>query len=261
VKIYIVDAFTNNAFSGNPAAVCLLDYPKTDDWMQRVSNELNLSETAFLFREGEHFNLRWFTPKSEVDLCGHATLASAHVLWFEQNLDNEELIFSTKSGMLTVKKNEGWIHMNFPLEIAVESKPPVELIDGIGITNFSFIGRNRFDFILEVESQSVIENLSPNFDVLKRIDSRGIIVTSKSNDPEYDFVSRCFFPRLGVDEDPVTGSAHCLLGPYWMEKLQKNTFKAIQLSSRRGVLQLEVLDKRIIISGQAVTTMIGELIV
>ncbi|WP_010275801.1 PhzF family phenazine biosynthesis protein [Paenibacillus senegalensis] len=261
MHIYIVDAFTDKLYKGNPAAVCILESERSDDWMQSVANEMNLSETAFLLRQGEEFSLRWFTPEAEVDLCGHATLASAHILWDEQYFENNEIKFNTKSGLLTATKQGDWIQMNFPLEIEQESVPPSKLTEGLGIS-FKYIGKNRLDYIVEVEDEEAVRSLQPNFGLWKSVECRGIIVTSRSRRADVDFVSRCFYPAIGVDEDPVTGSAHCCLGPYWQNKLKKNELVAVQLSRREGLLKLKILedDRRILILGQAVTTLKGKLL-
>jgi predicted PhzF superfamily epimerase YddE/YHI9 len=258
MNIYIVDAFTSVAFRGNPAAVCILDSMQTDLWMQQVANEMNLSETAFLYKENEGYRLRWFTPAAEVDLCGHATLASAHILWEEHISGDSEIIFFTKSGDLRAQKDDNWIHLNFPLEVASECLPPIELVEGLGV-KFKFVGKNRMDYIVEVADEETVRNLKPNFSELKKVNTRGVIVTSLSDSDDYDFVSRAFFPAMGVDEDPVCGSAHCCLGPYWMDKLEKDELNAIQLSERTGILKLKIENDRIIISGQAVTTVRGVL--
>lgn len=259
MKIYIVDAFTEHPYKGNPAAVCILDSERSDQWMQNVASEMNLSETAFLIEENEGYSLRWFTPEAEVDLCGHATLASAHILWEESIFCGEEVRFITKSGWLSAKKIGQWIQLNFPLEREQESEAPIELVEGLG-TDFTYVGKNRLDYLVEVEDEETLRNLQPNFRLLKTLKSRGIIVTSKSNRSQADFVSRCFYPALGVDEDPVTGSAHCCLGPYWQRKLNKNDLIAIQLSKREGLLKLSVGTERILLSGQAVTTLRGDLL-
>jgi PhzF family phenazine biosynthesis protein len=260
MRIYIVDAFTDTMYQGNPAAVCILDSFQTDVWMQKVANEMNLSETAFVNRTEEDYILRWFTPESEVDLCGHATLASAHVLWKEENCLRDLISFQTKSGLITTERTGALIHMNFPLEIATDCEATQELIDGLGVP-MQYVGRNRMDYLIEVENEDIVKGLEPNFNILKKVDARGIIVTSKSDSESSDFVSRCFYPAVGVNEDPVTGSAHCCLGPYWGKKLHKSNLHAIQLSNRRGVLDLNLHGGRIIISGQAVTTLKGELLI
>jgi predicted PhzF superfamily epimerase YddE/YHI9 len=259
MKIYIVDAFTDEPYKGNPAAVCILENNKSDEWMQNIANEMNLSETAFILKQGKDYSLKWFTPESEVDLCGHATLASAYILWEEQLSENNEIRFITKSGLLTAIKSGDWIHMNFPLEEENETVPPIELIEGLGIP-FKYIGKNRLDYIVEIEDEEAVRKLQPNFNLLKAVKSRGVIVTSPSSRSDIDFVSRCFYPALGVDEDPVTGSAHCCLGPYWQKKLNKNEFTSLQLSKRGGLLKLKIVEDRILISGQAITTLKGEIL-
>lgn len=260
MNIYIVDAFTEKPYRGNPAAVCILESEPSAQWMQEVANEMNLSETAFLLEQDGEFSLRWFTPETEVDLCGHATLASAHVLWKEGYSSNKELRFRTKSGILTANQKGDWIQMNFPLEEAEQdNSPPDELILGLGSAH-TYVGRNRLDYLIEVEDEEVVKNLQPDFSLWKLVSSRGVIVTSRSDRPHVDFVSRCFYPALGVNEDPVTGSAHCCLGPFWRKRLNKNNLTALQLSKREGILQLTMLEERILLSGQAITTMKGTLV-
>ncbi|WP_027339473.1 PhzF family phenazine biosynthesis protein [Halonatronum saccharophilum] len=260
MNIYIVDAFTDKAYKGNPAAVCIIGEQRSDKWMQNVANEMNLSETAFLLKEGDGFSLRWFTPETEVDLCGHATLASAHILWEEGVAKEKEIKFNTQSGLLTAIKDGDWIQLNFPLEKEEEVDPPEDLIKGLGIA-FKYIGKNRLEYLVEVEDGEELRKLEPDLNLWKRVESRGVIVTSKSNNPEIDFVSRCFYPSLGVDEDPVTGSAHCCLGSYWQKNLNKDKLTAKQLSKREGLLKLDILKERILISGKAITTLKGELLV
>lgn len=226
--------------------------------MQDVAREMNLSETAFILKEDDAYSLRWFTPETEVDLCGHATLASAHILWEKRFVKGNEIRFNTKSGLLTAIKKEDWIELNFPLEIEEECVFPDELKDGLGV-DFIYTGKNRLDYIVEIDSEEALKHLKPNFNLLENVKSRGIIVTSQSKQTGIDFVSRCFYPALGINEDPVTGSAHCCLGPYWQQKLKKNKMTARQLSSRGGLLKLTVLKERILITGQAVTTLQGQL--
>lgn len=258
MNIYIVDAFTDRPYKGNPAAICILDSEQPEHWMQSVANEMNLSETAFLLEQAGGYSLRWFTPEAEVDLCGHATLASAHVLWEQGFVQNEEIRFITKSGILTASKAGDWIEMNFPLEVEQENAPPIELVQGLG-SPYIYVGKNRLDYVIEVENEEVLANLQPDFNLWKSVKTRGIIVTSKTNRPQIDFVSRCFYPALGVNEDPVTGSAHCCLGPFWKDRLNKNNLTALQLSKREGILKLTIQENRILISGQAVTTLKGVL--
>jgi PhzF family phenazine biosynthesis protein len=260
VRIFQVDAFTNRAFSGNPAAVCILSELRDEQWMQNVAREMNLSETAFLNKKKDGYNLRWFTPKEEVDLCGHATLASAHILWETNQLkENEEARFYTRSGLLTAKKQNEWIELNFPAEVEKETDAPKELLESIGVKP-KYVGKNRFDYLIEVESEEILRKINPNFDLLRKVNTRGVMVTSTSASKEYDFVSRFFAPRVGINEDPVTGSAHCCLGPFWKKKLKKDEFLAYQASERGGIIKVRVGKERIYIGGQAITVLIGELI-
>jgi len=258
MKIYIIDAFTDKPYGGNPAAVCLLETGKPDGWLQNVASEMNLSETAFLVKSRDGFMLRWFAPKAEVSLCGHATLAAAHFLWEEGLAQGEEIRFHTKSGLLTAKRYRSWIELNFPLERCEETEPPNLLRESLGI-KFKYVGMNRMDYIVEAQDPETLISLQPDFGLMKLISSRGVIVTAKSAEQGIDFISRCFYPALGINEDPVTGSAHCCLGPYWTEKLNKRTLVAKQASERGGLLKLEVQRERILIYGQAVTVVKGEL--
>ncbi|MCU6707415.1 PhzF family phenazine biosynthesis protein [Paenibacillus sp. J5C_2022] len=260
MNIYIVDAFTNEPFRGNPAAVCMLEQEKSEQWMQQVAGEMNLSETAFVIRRdcGDGYTLRWFTPVAEVELCGHATLAAAHLLWERSGVDDQTIAFHTKSGVLHATRQGHWIQLNFPLELEQECVPPPQLIVGLG-ERFHYIGRNRMDYLIEVEDESVLRALKPNFQEWSTVKARGIIVTCKAKMPDVDFVSRCFYPVIGVNEDPVTGSAHCCLAPYWQKKLGKSSFTAVQLSRREGLLTLRIENDRILMSGQAVTTLAGRL--
>ncbi len=262
MQIYQINAFTDSAFAGNPAAVCILSEKMEDDWMQNLAAEMNLSETAFIYREGKNFNLRWFTPSSEVDLCGHATLASAHTLWEAGEVSSEETIdFDTKSGILTAEKNEKWIELNFPAEIEEAADIPENMNKALGQIEIVYSGKNRMDYLLEVESEEIVKNIEPDFDLLKKIDTRGIIVTAISASDKYDFVSRFFAPNIGITEDPVTGSAHCCLGPYWSEKLNKNSLIGFQASERGGTVRVKADGNRINLSGKAVTIFRGELLV
>jgi len=258
MKIYQVDAFTEKPFKGNPAAVCVLEKSQTKKWMQNVASEMNLAETAFLVPMNQGYNLRWFTPNSEVDLCGHATLASAHILWEKEYLNkNQEANFYTKSGLLTAKINESWIQLNFPATPEEKTNAPKELKEALDI-NPIYIGKNVFDYLIEVDSEEIVKNIKPDFTKLMKVHTRGVIVTAKST--EYDFISRFFAPEVGIFEDPVTGSAHCCLGPYWLKKLGKDNFYAYQASKRGGVLKIHVVGERVLISGKAVTVLEGELL-
>ncbi len=261
IEIYQVDAFTDKPFSGNPAAVCILSGPADPVWMRNVAAEMNLSETAFLYREGEGYSLRWFTPTTEVELCGHATLASAHVLWETGKLRPEDRAeFHTLSGVLRASSNGGLIELDFPSEPAAETPPPPELAESLGVTPLH-TGKNRFDYLIEVESEEIVRNLKPDLALLSTVPARGVMVTSVSDSPEYDFVSRFFGPAAGIDEDPVTGSAHCCLGPYWQGRLGKSAFTAYQASSRGGVVHVRVNGDRVTLGGEAVTVFRGVVVV
>ncbi len=258
--IYQVDAFTSRAFSGNPAAVCLLDQPRPEEWMRAVAAEMNLSETAFLLAEGEAYRLRWFTPKAETTLCGHATLASAHILWEQGALPEErQAQFETLSGRLTAEKQGDWIALNFPARSIWPVEPPAGLLEALGIQRAVFVGRYREDYLVEVEDESIVRGLSPNFSALLGVETRGTVVTARAGGGEFDFVSRFFAPAVGVNEDPVTGSAHCALTPYWSAKLGKAELTAYQASERGGVLRLRLEGERVILAGQAVTVFRAEM--
>jgi PhzF family phenazine biosynthesis protein len=260
LRITQVDAFTNRPFAGNPAAVCIL--PKAADaaWMLNVAREMNLAETAFLVPQSDGYDLRWFTPAVEVDLCGHATLASAHVLWEEGRLKpNEQARFHTKSGLLTAERRGSWIELDFPATPPAVAPAPQGLIEAIGAKP-QFVGRSRFDYLVEVENEATVRELTPDLTALSRVQARGIIVTSRSDGKsDYDFVSRFFAPQSGVPEDPVTGSAHCALTPYWSAKLGKKELVAYQASARGGELRLRLAGERVRLGGQAVTVLRGEL--
>jgi len=259
IEIFQVDAFTDKPFSGNPAAVCVLDGPSDEGWMQKVAAEMNVSETAFLYSEDGGYNLRWFTPTTEVELCGHATLASAHILWETDALGRDETAeFHTLSGVLKATTRGDLIELDFPSEPESTAEAPDGLLESLGVTPL-YIGKNRFDYLVEVESEEIIRNLRPDFALLKDVPARGVMVTSVSDAPEYDFVSRFFGPAAGIDEDPATGSAHCCLGPYWRKRLRKSELTAYQASRRGGVIHLSIRDDRVLIAGRAVTVMRVEL--
>jgi len=227
--------------------------------MAGVAAEMNLSETAFLYDQDGGYNLRWFTPTVEVELCGHATLASAHVLWESGYLaPQEQARFHTFSGLLTAERKEDWIEMDFPAEPASSSNAPDELTDALGVTPL-YVGKNRFDYLLEIDSEDALRALTPDFGLLAKVTCRGVGVTSRSTTDEYDFVSRFFAPSSGIPEDPVTGSAHCCLGPYWAERLGKHKLIAYQASARGGVVRVGLQGDRVILGGQAVTVMRGEM--
>lgn len=259
LSLFQVDAFTNRPFTGNPAAVCLLDEPHEPTWMQEVAREMNLAETAFVHKQADGYRLRWFTPAVEVDLCGHATLASAHVLWEQGYLPIEEQArFHTKSGLLTAERRGSWIELNFP----TKPEEPVEDIPGVGEALGVapvYLGMSQFDCLIEVESEEVVRSLRPNIEQLAAFPVRGIIVTSLASTPGYDFVSRFFAPRVGIPEDPVTGSAHCVLAPFWCHRLGREALTGYQASARGGTVQVHLDGERVRLGGQAVTVLHGEL--
>jgi PhzF family phenazine biosynthesis protein len=257
-----VDAFTARLFAGNPAAICVLTGPADDRWMQDVAREMNLSETAFLhpLDDDDGFRLRWFTPVVEVDLCGHATLAAAHVLWEERHLPwDQPARFQTRSGLLTAERRGDWIELDFPAEPALHAQPPEALSRALGVPILT-AGRNRFDALVEVDSEETVRRLTPDFGALAEVPVRGVIVTSRASTPGYDFISRFFAPRLGIDEDPVCGSAHCCLGPFWGPRLAKTDLTGYQASPRGGVVRVRLAGPRVVLSGQAVTVLRGELL-
>jgi PhzF family phenazine biosynthesis protein len=261
VPIYCVDAFTERPFAGNPAAVCILSEERPDAWLQSVASEMNLSETAFLRREHDGWRLRWFTPAAEVDLCGHATLAAAHTLW-EAGLARVEatLVFRTKSGTLSAARRGETIELDFPAEPASPAQAPPGLLEALGAEARS-VGRNRLDFLVELDSEDRLRRIQPRFPALAAAcgPARGVIVTAPSSAPEFDFVSRYFAPSLGIDEDPVTGAAHCCLGPFWAARLGKSALVGFQASRRGGVVGVRVADSRVFLGGRAVTVLRGEL--
>jgi PhzF family phenazine biosynthesis protein len=261
IRVVQVDAFTNRPFSGNPAAVCVLPEAKPDQWLRDIAREMNLSETAFLTPRNGEYNLRWLTPAVEVDLCGHATVASAHVLWEDGHLpEGRQARFQTRSGLLTADRRGEWIELNFPAKIAEPAEAPAELLPGLGIEKARFVGRNAFDYLVEVESDEMVRGISPDHSALRKLPVRGVIVTARSAAPEFDFVSRFFAPGSGVDEDPVTGSAHTALGPYWAKAMGKTALTAFQASARGGVVRVTIAGDRVLLGGQAVTVMTGELL-
>lgn len=260
LSIIQVDAFTNKPFAGNPAAVCILREPQDESWMQNVASEMNLSETAFLTRQADGFNLRWFTPAIEVDLCGHATLASAHVLWETNHLEpGEQARFYTRSGLLTADRKGDWIEMNFPVKMEDAATAPAGLLESLGV-DASYVGKNQFDYLIEVASETVVRSITPNFSLLGEAPARGVIVTSRADTPGFDFVSRFFAPQVGVNEDPVTGSAHCCLAPYWSRKLGRAELVGYQASPRGGVVRVRMDGDRVYLGGQAVIVLRGELV-
>jgi PhzF family phenazine biosynthesis protein len=265
--IAVVDAFTAEPYGGNPAGICVLSAPTSEAWMQSIAREMNHAETAFLVRRGDGYGLRWFTPGSEVDLCGHATLASAHYLWETGALGaGEQARFHTRSGLLTAEQviadGESWIELDFPSEPVKAAATPPNLAAMLGAQPV-FAGRNRMDYLVEVKDEATVRDLKPD---LKQIDTlsaaenvRGIIVTAESTNQNADIVSRCFYPHFHIDEDPVTGSAHCALAPYWIPRLGKEEILAFQASARGGWLSLRLAGDRVKLRGRAVTTLRGAL--
>ena len=259
-KITQVDAFTDKPFAGNPAAVCVLPEPRDESWMRNVAREMNLSETAFLIKQNDGYSLRWFTPEVEIALCGHATLASAHVLWEEGFLKpGEKARFHTKSGLLTADRRGEWIEMDFPAVLESPADTPGGLGAALGAT-LKYVGRNKFDYLAELDSEETVRKLAPDFSTLRKLGARGIIVTARATAAGFDFVSRFFAPGSGIDEDPATGSSHCCLGPYWAKKLGKTEFVAYQASARGCVVRVRLEGDRVKLGGQAVTVLRGELI-
>ncbi|MET8141717.1 PhzF family phenazine biosynthesis protein [Sphaerisporangium sp. NPDC005288] len=263
MRIYVVDAFADAAFQGNPAAVCLLDRPRDARWMQAVAAEMNLSETAFVDRSTpadspEGMGLRWFTPAGEVDLCGHATLAAAHVLWEREGEDGAHpLRFATRSGVLSAERGQDGIGLDFPAEPAEETEVPDGLPEALGAKPV-WMGRNRFDYLAELADEEEVAELRPDFAALSAFPVRGVIVTARGR-REHDFVSRFFAPRHGVDEDPVTGSAHCCLGPFWSARLGRRRLTGFQCSPRGGRVRVTTRGERVGLDGRAVIFMSGEL--
>jgi predicted PhzF superfamily epimerase YddE/YHI9 len=283
VPLFQVDAFTAQPFAGNPAAVCLLDEEADAGWMQRVAAEMNLSETAFLRPEGSGgpqggppegrvpvdqaagdaaFGLRWFTPLAEVALCGHATLASAHVLWTEGRLPaGRPIRFRTLSGELRATDRDGAVELDFPATPPAPEDPPAGLLVALGepARSVRWVGRSRFDYLLELGSEAAVRRLAPDFGRLREVSTRGVIATAASDADGFDYVSRFFAPAVGIDEDPVTGSAHCALGPFWAERLGRAELVGFQASRRGGVVRTRAAGDRVLLGGQAVTVLRGEL--
>ncbi len=261
IEIALIDAFADRVFSGNPAGVCLLPSPQEDHWLQSVAAEINASDTAFLVPVEGGWHLRWFTPEAEVELCGHATLASAHYLWTRHRVDDDVLRFFTASGELNARRTgDGWIELDFPATVPEPATPPGALLDGLGIDGVVAVYKSRSDYLVEVPAPDLVRELKPDFERLRTIPSaRGVAVTSVG-EGLYDFVSRFFAPSVGVDEDPVTGSAHCALGPYWAERLGKNDLLAHQLSTRGGTIRVGVRGDRVLLWGQAFTVLEGALV-
>lgn len=269
-KVYIADAFTNIRFTGNPAAVCVLRGTGKDEygteWMQKIAAEMNLSETAFVIRniENNEFLLRWFTPEVEVELCGHATLATSHILWQTGILnENESAIFNTLfSGKLIAKKNNDEITLDFPSIPVINSEPVSDLEKALNVKPVftGICGKSESSYIVEIDSEEELRNLKPDLKLLSAIPKFGFLVTCKSENKEYDFISRYFAPAKGIDEDPVTGSAHCSLAPYWSKKLNKTELNAYQASKRGGSMKVKIQGDRVLLTGKVITVMEGNLL-
>jgi PhzF family phenazine biosynthesis protein len=263
IPIFQVDAFTEEPFKGNPAGVCLLERPAEAAWMQKVAAEMNLAETAFPLPEGDGFRLRWFTPKVEVKLCGHATLATAHILWERGILAaDREARFQTLSGLLTARRDGDLVELDFPARPPLPEPPAwaEAVVGALGIKP-AYIGMSAEDVLFEAADEATVRAIAPDFAALRSLPARGVIVTSRSSDKRFDFVSRFFAPAVGVDEDPVTGSSHTVLIPYWAKKLGKASLTAYQASARGGILHLRHEGARVKIAGRAVTVIAGDLLV
>jgi PhzF family phenazine biosynthesis protein len=260
-ELHLVDAFTGDPFRGNTAAVCIMEGPADPAWMQQVAGEMKHSETAFLHAGKGVWHLRWFTPEREVDLCGHATLAAAFILWTSGHESPESTIsFETPSGILTAHKDGDWIALDFPAEPIISPASVPGLDTALGVSPV-FVGRNRFDILAELPSAADLCTLEPDMAALAAIPTRGIIVTAASDLPHFDFVSRFFAPSVGVPEDPVTGSSHCCLGPYWGKKLDKTELNGFQCSARGGMVRVTLKGERVILAGHAVHVASGKLLV
>ncbi len=253
ILLFQVDAFTDQVFKGNPAAVCLLPAVQPDSWMKALAAEMNLSETAFLVKATDGFDLRWFTPAVEVDLCGHATLASAHVL-FENGFAPLEtpIRFHTRSGLLTASAHQDWIELDFPARKCEESGENERLIEAVEVPPDE-VYKSGENMLYYYEDEQLIRRMQPDMAKIASVSVHGLIVTAPSSKPPYDFVSRFFAPAIGIDEDPVTGSAHCSLAPFWQQRLHKDNMIGYQASKRGGVVKVRVSGERVYLSGQAVT--------
>ena len=260
IPIFQVDAFSDVPFRGNPAAICLLDDPLSDDMMQNIAKEMNLSETAFVHEKPDgKLNLRWFTPMYEVDLCGHATLASAYVLWHQgRHEPSHSIEFQTKSGTLICNQTSEGVELDFPASPPESAEPPPGLVAALG-KDPTFVGKSKFDYFLVYDDEENVRTMTPNFADLANVETRGVIVTAVSEDPEIDFVSRFFAPSAGIDEDPVTGSAHCCIAPYWSSVMNKRELVGYQASQRGGVIKIVYEPPRVRLAGQAVMVLQGSL--
>ena len=259
-RITVVDAFTDRPYAGNPAAVCVLREPTTDAWMQSVAREMKHSETAFCIPLTDgRFELRWFTPGGEVHLCGHATLAAAHVLWEDGHLElRRPARFVTKSGELTASPEGRRIELDFPSRPPSPSSAPPGLTDALQVTAL-WVGRDPDDYLVLLDDEDAVRSCEPDTLALRAVETRGVIITAEASSDDDDFVSRFFAPRFGIDEDPVTGSAHCALTPFWAERLGKAKLRARQLSEREGTLEVELVGDRVKLRGYCFTTLRGSL--
>ena len=260
--LFQVDAFTERPFSGNPAGVCVLDEPREDRWMQDVAAEMALSETAFLIRDGERWGLRWFTPTTEVDLCGHATLASAHHLWESGHSSSTMIEFETRSGTLTARRVDERIELDFPSRPVAEAEPPPGLLGGLGLkaSDALTVAAGEEDWLVEVADEATLTGIVPDTARIARVEARGVIVTAKGDGEPFHVLSRFFAPAVGVPEDPATGSAHCSLAPFWAARLGRSVLAAKQVSHRGGELEIELRGQRVALRGRAVTVMRIELL-
>ncbi|GCE28832.1 isomerase [Dictyobacter alpinus] len=262
LPLFHVDAFTRTPFAGNAAAVCVLDGPREDDWLLQVAREMNLAATAFLSPESDGYRLRWFTFKTELELCGHGTLASAHTLWEQGLLAPEaEAHFYTRGGLLTARRAGDWIELNFPAKPGQDVAEPMPILaQSLGVTPQRVV-KSQLDYLVQLESEAAVRSLQPDFGLLATIPARGVIVTAAASDAaaEYDFVSRFFCPSVGINEDPVTGSAHCALSPFWSQQLGRESLTGYQASTRGGIVRVTLDGERVHLGGQAITILSGQL--
>jgi PhzF family phenazine biosynthesis protein len=255
-----VDVFTDRPFAGNPAGVFLLPAERDPSWMQLVAREMNLAATAFLVPRGDDFDVRWFTPTVEVDLCGHATLASAHVLWEDGKLPPGATVrFHSRSGLLTAERSDGLVWLDFPATPPAETAAPDKLGEALGVP-LGFVGRTLFDYFVELDSEATVRGLAPDLTLVGQLPVRGVIVTARSATADHDFVSRFFAPAAGIPEDPATGSAHCALAPYWADRLGRTDLRGYQASPRGGRVRVRAAGDRVRLGGHAITVMRGELL-
>ena len=261
LPLFHVDAFTQTPFAGNSAAVCILDKPRDETWLQQVASEMNLAATAFLYPQEDGYSLRWFSAKVELELCGHGTLASAHTLWEQGYLANDaQARFYTRGGFLTAKQDGEWIELNFPAKPEVAAEPLTVLKESLGVTPH-YVGKSQLDYLVELESEEIVRSIQPDFGQLATLPARGIIITAAANaGSEYDFVSRFFCPSVGINEDPVTGSAHCALSPFWSKRLGRAQLTGYQASERGGIVRVQFDGDRVHLGGQAITVLRGQLL-